>query len=85
MRQAREASIFLRKQTILRAKRASPPQELSKLGAERQFFASPLEMRLVSKFFSLERLIVGGPSDLGFDPCNNHMDILKSHVGNLYC
>ena len=43
MRHASEASIFKQKQIILRAKRASPPQELSKFGAKRQFFASIYE------------------------------------------
>ena len=48
MRLASKASIFKQKQIILRAKRASTPQELSKFGAKRQFFASAFEKSIMA-------------------------------------
>ena len=51
MRQVSEASIFKQKQTILRAKRASPPQELSKFGANRQFLVSIILELIVCKSY----------------------------------
>ena len=51
MKHASKASIFKQKQIILRAKQASTPQELSKFGAKRQFFASEFE---IWKIFNLK-------------------------------
>ena len=41
-------ALFKGNQTILRAEGASPPQELSKFGAECQFFASMNEKAMCS-------------------------------------
>ena len=69
MMQASVASIFRLKKILLRAKRASPPQELSKFGAKRQFFASlyekyKLKLKLDETVFGIDWIREGFKTNL---------------------